>query len=536
MQRRTSYITLRNKGFRWTVALLLLLLLAICAWMMWVFYPLSEQEVEDSDLRVATETRYVLLADTTEVLAFSESRADTLLSGVAARGGACVKDTICAQWVKQWMLLPYCGSAFAVEPYDTAGVVKMTDKAIRTMLMRELHHLAEEQKVFAEQRADVDYYLKTHTVTDNGYDIVMRYSRALESNTDSVANVVTLVQKALKNKRLQIRLERKYSFLDSTQHRRFSRLNRMAAQQRLKVRKAMRPVVRTSAIDSMGLYHGERDSLARPDGYGRFQSLKGDFYEGEWQHGKKHGVGFSMVPGQRLRLGEWDGDKFLGEKITYTPERIYGIDISRYQHEQGRKKYAINWKNLRITSLGTFSKKKIKGVVDYPVRFVYIKATEGITVKNKYFAKDYADSKKTGHKTGAYHFFSLKTMGGQQAHYFMMNARYSPGDLPPVLDIEPSDSQIRKFGGVEYMFKNVRAWIAAVENKWHVKPVLYVSQRFVNKYLPQAPDLMKGYDVWIARYGEYKPDVNLLYWQLCQDGRVAGIHGAVDINVYNGFE
>jgi len=41
--------------------------------------------------------------------------------------------------------------------------------------------------------------------------------------------------------------------------------------------------------------------------------------------------------------------------------------------------------------------------------------------------------------------------------------------------------------------------------------------------------------VWIARYGEYKPDVNLVYWQLCQDGKVAGIHGPVDINVYNGF-
>lgn len=41
--------------------------------------------------------------------------------------------------------------------------------------------------------------------------------------------------------------------------------------------------------------------------------------------------------------------------------------------------------------------------------------------------------------------------------------------------------------------------------------------------------------VWIARYGEYKPDVKLTYWQLCPDGRVRGINGEVDINVFNGY-
>ncbi len=68
------------------------------------------------------------------------------------------------------------------------------------------------------------------------------------------------------------------------------------------------------------------------------------------------------------------------------------------------------------------------------------------------------------------------------------------------------------------------------------RPILYISQRFVNKYLSLAPDLHNNYDVWIARYGEYKPDVNLVYWQLSPDGSVTGIHGHVDINVYNGLE
>ncbi|MBQ0073394.1 MAG: glycosyl hydrolase family 25 [Prevotella sp.] len=303
----------------------------------------------------------------------------------------------------------------------------------------------------------------------------------------------------------------------------------------MKARMPKHPAMVTSAIDSLGTYEGERDSIARPNGYGRFRSDNGDFYEGEWKEGKRCGVGFSIIPGKRLRLGEWDSDNFLGERIAYTPERIYGIDISRHQHEKGKKRYSINWKDLRITSLGHKSKKNIKGVVDYPVKFVYIKATEGVTIRNKYFTGDYAAARKNGYKTGAYHFFSIRTPGKNQAINFLRNSKYHHDDLPPVLDIEPTDAQIRQAGGIQALFRNVRQWLNAVEGYYHVRPILYISQRFVNKYLPLAPDLQKNYDVWIARYGEYKPDVNLIYWQLSPDGRVNGIHGEVDINVLNGF-
>ena len=75
-----------------------------------------------------------------------------------------------------------------------------------------------------------------------------------------------------------------------------------------------------------------------------------------------------------------------------------------------------------------------------------------------------------------------------------------------------------------------------VERFTGVKPILYVNQMFVNKYLSKQADLKRVYCVWIARYSEYKPDVKLTYWQLSSDGRVAGIQGDVDINVFNGYQ
>ena len=90
-------------------------------------------------------------------------------------------------------------------------------------------------------------------------------------------------------------------------------------------------------------------------------------------------------------------------------------------------------------------------------------------------------------------------------------------------------------GGAQVMFKAIRTWLRIVGEHTGTRPILYISQSFVNRYLSTAPDLKHDYNVWIARYGEYKPDINLVIWQLCPDGRVKGIHPEVDINVFNGY-
>ena len=81
----------------------------------------------------------------------------------------------------------------------------------------------------------------------------------------------------------------------------------------------------------------------------------------------------------------------------------------------------------------------------------------------------------------------------------------------------------------------MRTWLATVHRRTGLRPILYTNQLFINKYLDLAPDIEDNYLVWIARYGQYKPNVKLIYWQLSPDGRVKGVHGDVDINVFNGY-
>lgn len=287
--------------------------------------------------------------------------------------------------------------------------------------------------------------------------------------------------------------------------------------------------------DSTGIYTGSFDTQLRRTGNGCYITPDGSYYSGQWFEGLRHGWGFAVEPQQVVKCGTWRNGRFQGEQILYNPERVYGIDISKYQHGSPHKPRGIQWKDLRITHLGTISKKRIQNdKADYPVSFVYIKASQGTRITNRFYLSDIRQARKYGYDCGAYHFFSTQP-GTAQACHFLRTARPQKGDLPPMLDVELSDKQIEQMGGAEAMFREIIIWMREVEERVHTHPILYVSQSFVNDYLPQAPrELQENYPVWVARYGAYKPYVHLLYWQLSPDGQVKGIQGRVDLNIYNG--
>ena len=369
---------------------------------------------------------------------------------------------------------------------------------------------------------ELDYYLDRHNVEDEGYEMVVAFAngKRLPINTDHclfVRNVGTWKDH---------RREGTAIVLDS-------------------LGRTIVGTCRDDSLmngirhDSLGIYVGDfHQDLAH--GHGAYLSPDGSYFEGHWEGDRRQGFGLELLTPKdqdpRLRVGEWSKNRYQGERMRYTSERIYGIDIARYQHGKGRRPLPILWNKLRITHVGKRGSHNVRGAADYPVSFVYIKSTEGISVRNKFYQGDYTQARKHGIRTGAYHFWSVRTSGASQAEFFLKYTRFNKGDLPPVLDIEPSKAQIKQMGGAENMFRHIRTWLRMVEKRVGVKPILYVNQMFVNNYLLKETDLKRDYRIWIARYSEYKPDLRLTYWQLCPDGRVTGIQGDVDINVFNGYK
>ena len=353
---------------------------------------------------------------------------------------------------------------------------------------------------------EMQYYKSVHGVQDEGFDMVASHATA------TGREVVAIRQ-----------------LLDA--------LEAINGRSRLGVRHVEEPVQPDSAAATHSVL---------------FVCNGGAWQDGRWLRSPKAGPGVAVDTAGRVVAGIWEADTLVsgsrtdcgGEYVGQFDRRMrasghghYAMhDISRYQHGRGRRYYPIHWRQLRITDLGRLSKKDISGQVDYPVSFVYIKSTEGSTIRNRFYRADYLQARRNGIRCGAYHFFSVRSTARAQARHFLRNSYFRSGDLPPVLDVEPTDRQIAQIGGIDELFRRVRTWMNIVRRRTGVRPILYVNQRFVNKYLGLAPDIKQNYNVWIARYGEYKPDIKLVFWQLSPDGRVSGIHGDVDINVFNGYQ
>ena len=108
--------------------------------------------------------------------------------------------------------------------------------------------------------------------------------------------------------------------------------------------------------------------------------------------------------------------------------------------------------------------------------------------------------------------------------------KLEPGDLPPVLDVEHKNPEQT----TEEFQQDVLSWLHIVEDRYHVKPILYTYYKFKEKYLSDAR--FDGYPYWIAHYYvdkmEYKGEWK--FWQHTDAGRLPGIKGYVDFNIYNG--
>ena len=191
---------------------------------------------------------------------------------------------------------------------------------------------------------------------------------------------------------------------------------------------------------------------------------------------------------------------------------IHGIDISHYQG-------SIDWDALR------------DGMIEgCPLRFVVIKATEGSSRLDRNFKDNFAQAREYGYIRGAYHFWSNRSSAKAQAYFFLDKVRLRDGDLPPVLDVEhaPADKSIEEFQ------QDILTWLHVVEDKYHVKPIIYTYYKFKEKYLG-AP-VFDDYPYWIAHYYvdkvEYKGAWK--FWQHTDAGKLPGIKGDVDFNIYNG--
>lgn len=185
---------------------------------------------------------------------------------------------------------------------------------------------------------------------------------------------------------------------------------------------------------------------------------------------------------------------------------VHGIDVSAYQ---GR----INWPL----------------VARHQVQFAFIKASEGVTLRDGRFRRNWREARAAGIYCGAYHYFQPNYDATAQANLFTRTVPLAVGDLPPVLDVEHAE-----FHDVAQMRRGVATWLRLVERHYGVRPILYSNYSFYQRHLAGHFD---KYPLWLAHYEVSQPRLppeKWLIWQHSDEAYVPGIRGAVDFNVFQG--
>ena len=197
-------------------------------------------------------------------------------------------------------------------------------------------------------------------------------------------------------------------------------------------------------------------------------------------------------------------EKYKGENTTF------GIDISHHQGD-------INFKKVKEAG----------------VDFVYIRIGRGNGVGKEYvednkFEQNLKGFNEVGIPVGVYFYSNANGIkdAEKEAKWLIKKTKNYKVDLEYVFDWENwtyFQEYDLSFYGLKEMYKSFEKTI----EKSNKESMLYSSK----SYLENIWGDMKT-NVWLAHYTEqtsYQGDY--LVWQLCEDGKVAGINGQVDLNI-----
>jgi lysozyme len=193
---------------------------------------------------------------------------------------------------------------------------------------------------------------------------------------------------------------------------------------------------------------------------------------------------------------------------------VQGIDVSAWQGK-------IDWEKVRAA--GT--------------RFAFIKATEGGDHLDPKFLENWEGAKNAGVARSAYHFLYWCRPAHEQALWFMLNVPADSDALPPVLDLEwntHSKTCPKKVSRAKALEK-IKAMLVAMESHAGKKPIIYTDPLFHREVLEGE---LTDYHFWLrsvaAEPQEKYADRRWTFWQFTTTGKVPGVAGKVDRNVYGG--
>lgn len=233
------------------------------------------------------------------------------------------------------------------------------------------------------------------------------------------------------------------------------------------------------------------------------------FFKKLLRHDYQAGFDFLMIAAMLAFASVWAWNQFMKEPPWVDPAKypIRGIDVSAHNGMMN-----------------------LDAAASEGVRFVFIKASEGEDFRDENFRLNYEKAWHAGLKIGAYHFFRFDRDGVSQAINLLKAIGDRELDLGIAIDVEeqgnpkgidPELIQDRLTAMTEYL--NLRGY-----------RVMFYSNR--DGYYDYIQPNHEGYPLWICGFTRSPVMAEWQFWQYYHHGKVKGIRGDVDLDVFGGSE
>ncbi len=162
------------------------------------------------------------------------------------------------------------------------------------------------------------------------------------------------------------------------------------------------------------------------------------------------------------------------------------------------------------------------------IEFVFIKASEGVDFRDANFRLNYDKAMHAGMKVGAYHFFRFDTDGVDQAVNFIEAIGGRTLSLGVAIDVETHGNTA--LADRERMLENLSAMAEYLRLAGYT--VTFYSS--LKEYYSLMESDFRGCPMWLCSFRELPGDIDCRFWQYYHRGKVAGVKGNVDLDVFCG--
>ena len=128
------------------------------------------------------------------------------------------KAMVCGCWINRWTFMPSCGGRIlTVDPfYGEKDMLAAANANIGATIEKTLAKARETVKKERKKQDELEYYLNTHSVKDEGYNTMADYAENNRKNRERLERGIEILERLKDGKGLRIRKNRYYTLLYPT--------------------------------------------------------------------------------------------------------------------------------------------------------------------------------------------------------------------------------------------------------------------------------------------------------------------------------